>query len=208
MNDNESLNERDRWAKKNTRAIHSRNLPWEPPPWREGAEEPLSIPAVFHALMEIRNGKSRELNTESSRPVREQFRDPTCWVELNRPPENAVRIITRALQAGAKGEELIKKALELKPRAKGAILARSIARKLAEPKGGWPQNEENWERFNRDSVEWVKPSKADVERALEARYPEIYDVLPKKDSSGGKRLHPRFWEEAGLKEAIDQSRGY
>jgi len=208
MDESESLQERDRWTADHISAIHSRRLPWEDKPWKVGAEEPLSIASVFAALMEIRKGKSRELKPYLRQPSPDRFFDPANWEDVDRPPEAAVKIITRALQAGAKGEQLIKKALELKPRAKGGILARHIAGKLTKPKDGWPKNEEERKRFNWDTVEWVKPSKGEVERALESRYPKIYDSLPKKDGNGGKLLRSDFWDDAGLKNEIDQARGY
>ncbi|MEO7342999.1 MAG: hypothetical protein ABI073_19145 [Luteolibacter sp.] len=158
-------------------------------------------------MMEIRKGKSRELGPQSHQLSRNQIFDSANWVEVNRPPEDAVRIITRALQAGAKGEKLIKKALELKSPAKGAILARHIARKLTKPKGGWPKTYEEWERWNQDTVEWIKPSKGEVERELERCYPEIYENLSKKDGNGGKLLRSDFWDDAGLKTEIGQTRG-
>ncbi len=208
MNECESLQDRERWAADHFGAIHSRNLPCEDPPLREGVEEPLSIAAVFDALMAIRKGKSRELKPYLHQPSPDKIFDSANWEDVDRPPEAAVRIITRALQAGAKGEKLIKKALELKPRAKGAILARHIARKLTKPKGGWPINQEDWDGFNSDTVEWVKPSKGEVERELEIRFPEIYESLPMKEGNGGKLLRSEFWDDAGLKGAIDQTRGY
>jgi hypothetical protein len=202
MNESEALRERDSWADDHSEAIRFRCLPSERPLWREGAEEPLSIAAVFYALMAIRQGKSR-----ARKPGGKLF-DPANWEEVNRPPEDAIRIITRALQAGAKGEKLIKKALELKPRAKGAILARHIASELTKPEGGWPNKDEDGDRFNSETVEWVKPTKGEVERELARHYPEIYDNLPMKDGNGGKVLRSEFWEDAGLKDAIDQTRGY
>lgn len=202
----ESFQDRDRWAEDHFESIHIRNLPWEKPTWKGGAEEPLSVSCVFYALMAIRKGKSRELKPVSLRLSPGYF-DRANWEEVDRPPEDAVRIITRALQAGAKGEKMIKDALELKPRAKGAILARHIARDLTKPKGGWPKTDGDQERFDWDTAEWVKPSKREVERELESRYPKVYAKLSMKDGSGGKLLRSEFWEDAGLKDAIDQSRG-
>lgn len=207
MNENDSSQERDVWADTHFREVNLRKLPWEHPPYRQGAEEPLSIPAVFYALMAIRKGKSREQKSGSLQRSSAEYFNPANWEDVNRPPDDAVRIITRALQAGAKGEKMIKNALELKSRAKGTILARHIARKLTKPKGGWPKNEENWDQFNFDTVEWVKPSKQEVERELERLYPEIYKKIPKKDGNGGPLLRSDFWDEAGLKEAIGQARG-
>jgi hypothetical protein len=208
MKENRSSQERDRWADEHFEAVHIRDLPWEDPPWRKDSEEPLGIAAVFYALMAIRKGKSRALKPGSLSLCREQIFDFANWEEINRPPEEAVRIITRALQAGVKGEKMIKKALELKPPAKGAILARQIARALTEPKEGWPKNEEDRERLNSGAVEWIKPSKRDVERELARLYPEIYDLIPKKNCGNGKLLRSNFWNDAGLKDAIHQGRGY
>lgn len=206
QDEGESIQDRDRWADDHFREIHIRNLPWEKPTWKGGAEEPLSVSCVFYALMAIRQGKSRELKPVSLRLSPGYF-DRANWEEVDRPPEGAVRIITRALQAGAKGRKLIKNALELKPRAKGAILARHIARKLSKPKGGWPKADEDEDRFSWDTAEWIKPSKGDVERELASSHPEVYKHLPKKDGNGGKLLRSEFWAEAGLKDEIDQGRG-
>lgn len=208
MSENESLEAWYRWAAENRSSLGSRNLPWEDPPWIEGSEEPLSVASILYALMEIRQSKSRQLKPGSSRAQSSSMLDPENWEIVDRPSDVAVRIIARALQSGRKGEDLIKKALELKPRTKGAILARTIARDLTKPRGGWPTTKEMLEPSYFDTVEWIKPSKQQVERELEERYPEIYKKIPKKDSNGGKVIRYDFWDDAGLKDVIDQARSY
>ena len=173
----------------------------------ETQSEALNIASVFVALMDIKESRSRRMLPSSRQPIDGPLSGLFEWVDL--PPENAVRVITQALREGGKGRKLLKAALELKSRAQGTILARKIAGKLTHPKGGWPDknDEEGWMKLRPDEVEWVKPTKQQVERELEKQYPDLYKMLPKKDGSGGYRLRSDFWNDAGLKDAIDQSRG-
>lgn len=175
----------------------------------ESKDEPLSVSSVYAALMEIKESKSRRLLPLSRRPFPDQLLTYENFETVDLPSEDAIRVITRALRDGERGKKLLKAALELKIPARGKILARYIARKLMIPKGGWPDedNEEAFDNFDSSKVEWVKPTKQQVERELENQYPEIYKALSTKDGKGGKLLRSDFWDDAGLKNVLDQTRG-
>ncbi|QTN33154.1 hypothetical protein HZ994_12805 [Akkermansiaceae bacterium] len=171
--------------------------------------EPLSVASVYFALEEIHKSRSLRCLPYSRQAFPDRLLCRENFEEVDLPPEDAIRVITRALREGEKGKKILKAALELKPPAKGAILARYIANELTIPEGGWPSkdDEERWQDVVSDKVKWQKPTKRQVERELEKRYPEIYERLSKKDGNGGKLLRSNFWDDAGLKEVIDQSRG-
>jgi hypothetical protein len=204
MNEEDTSEDWDRFADDYEAKIALRHLPFEPPPWDPDYEEPLNLAAVFEALVAIRNGKSRQLKSLQHQPFPEKFHPENREV-VDRPPNRAVRMITQALQAGPEGFRLIKQALALKPQAKGVILARFFARKMTKPKGGWPKTDDEFEKFDRDAVEWIKPSKQEVEHALREGFPNIYKLIAKKDGAAAG-LKAEFWEDAALKDVLNQQR--
>lgn len=174
----------------------------------EKDDEPLSVASVYFALEEIHKSRSLRCLPYSRQAFPDRLLCRENFEEVDLPPEDAIRVITRALREGEKGKKLLKAALELKTRAKGAILARYIANELTTPEGGWPSedDEERWKDVVSGNVKWQKPTKWQVERELDRRYPEIYENLTKRD--GASSLRSDFWDDAGLKKVIDQTRGY
>jgi hypothetical protein len=174
----------------------------------EKEEEPLSVASVYFALEEIHKSRSLRCLPYSRQPFPDRLLCRENFEEVDLPPEDAIRVITRALREGEKGQKLLKAALELKTRAKGVILARYIANALTTPEGGWPgeDDEERWKDVVSGNVKWQKPTKWHVEQELDRLYPEIYESLSKKP--GTNSLRSDFWDDAGLKEVIEQIRGY
>ncbi len=164
-------------------------------------EPELNIDTVASALADIERGKRCQLKPVWQRG-HSNLLHTSNWEECNGAPESAIRIITRALREGQ--EDLIKRALDLSVDSKAQILLRRLADRMHRlAPGSQPVTREDWLK-----CEFVPPSKQEVERALEERYPEIYAKLPKKDGKGGPRLHPKIWRGAGLKDKLSQARGY
>jgi hypothetical protein len=174
----------------------------------ENDGEPLSVASVYVALQEIQESRSFRCLPYSRQASPDRLLCRQNFEEVDLPSEDAIRVITRALREGEKGRKLLKAALELKTRARGAILARYVAKQLTTPEGGWPgeDDKERWKDVVSGNVKWQKPTKWHVEQELDRLYPEIYKRLSKKP--GTNSLRSDFWDDAGLKEAIDQIRGY